>query len=152
MSSIHKIPGRCNKPVNVATAGKNISYCDRPLVDGETVCRYHQGVALRARMRYDKNTAIMEENMAKREAEESRRDTLVSLCANRSDADIKAAFALLDNREKVVEKLEGATGAINIAAQISAPMSELSGEHLADAVGRITAALALLQAEKEGKV
>ena len=64
----------------------------------------------------------------------------LSACANRSESDIKAAFAMWDNREKVVENIK----IIYDAFYYGGSVPDIEAAH--------TAALALLQAEKEGKV
>lgn len=69
----------------------------------------------------------------------------VNACANRSESEIKAAFALYDNREKVVEKMTRAKSLAN-------DIATFGGDHHDSQrlFAYCAAALALLQAEKEG--
>lgn len=69
--------------------------------------------------------------------------SLINLCAGRTADDIAAALNLWDNREQVV----GILGDIKTLLTQSQPSSPREGR----VYDGITAALALLQAEKEGK-
>ena len=72
----------------------------------------------------------------------------LSACANRSESEIAAAFALLDNREKVVARVKDALATLK-AVDPHITFVDLGGS-IENSVAGCTEALALLEAEKEG--